>query len=198
MRRITVLYPYHPGGVGSNAIFLRRQPEAIGGAGAVSEAARGVRRELEHLHSASPLQIFCGVELGREIYCEVAKLVGRCKCRVSHRIIGSVSFTEYSYLSTWQLEGEEVGAGTEAELAGDLAGHQHRRNGLLAVPRDAGQLRGREVELHRLRRQQRCFLLRFGRRRRRDKEEEQSRSRSCPEQHVVAALLGQDQTATTS
>ena len=101
MRRITVLYPYHPGGVGSNAIFLRRQPEAIGGAGAVSEAARGVRRELEHLHSASPLQIFCGVELGREIYCEVAKLVGRCKCRVSHLIIGSVSFTEYSYLSTW-------------------------------------------------------------------------------------------------
>jgi hypothetical protein len=41
-----------------------------------------------------------------------------------------------------------VGAGAGAELAGDLPGHGHRRQGLLAVPGNARELGRREVQLH--------------------------------------------------
>jgi hypothetical protein len=51
-------------------------------------------------------------------------------------------------LRTWQLEGEELGAGTDAELAGDLPGHGHRRHRLLAIPGNARELGRGEVQLH--------------------------------------------------
>jgi len=62
----------------------------------------GVCGELEHPDGAGLLQVWRGVEPGREINGEVAILIRRSKCEAIQLVAGSgaFAFAGYCYLST--------------------------------------------------------------------------------------------------